>query len=122
MRNNSCKCFNKLLILNGQLLKECSIPEEHIIFLNIVSAPEGIERVFSTYPSIRIVTCALDDCLNEDKYIVPVRLPTIHFAYNIPFNVKLIIKHIVRIMIRGWVIMVIDTSILLELKYTCLLC
>ena len=46
--------------------------EDHIIFLNVVSAPEGIERVFSLYPNIKIVTCALDDCLNEDKYIVPV--------------------------------------------------
>ena len=46
--------------------------ENHIIFLNVVSAPEGIERVFSLYPNIKIVTCALDDCLNEDKYIVPV--------------------------------------------------
>ena len=42
------------------------------MFLNVVSAPEGIDRVFAEYPKIRVVTCALDERLNDDKYIVPV--------------------------------------------------
>ena len=42
------------------------------MFLNVVSAPEGIDRVFTEYPKIRVVTCALDERLNDDKYIVPV--------------------------------------------------
>ncbi|KAK8792579.1 hypothetical protein WA538_000334 [Blastocystis sp. DL] len=54
-----------------RLLKERNIPEERIIFLNVISAPQGIERVFAAYPNIQIVTCALDEGLNEDKYIVP---------------------------------------------------
>ena len=53
-------------------MKEKSIAEDHIIFLNVVSAPEGIEKVFSLYPQVKIVTCAVDDGLNSDKYIVPV--------------------------------------------------
>ncbi|KAM7457800.1 hypothetical protein BLSTO_01437 [Blastocystis sp. subtype 1] len=55
-----------------RLLKEASVPEDHIIFLNVVSAPEGIRKVFELYPSIKIVTCALDVTLNKEKYIVPV--------------------------------------------------
>ena len=42
------------------------------MFLNVVSAPEGIGRVFAEYPQIRVVTCAVDERLNDDKYIVPV--------------------------------------------------
>ena len=56
------------------MLKEASVPEDHIIFLNVVSAPEGIRKVFGLYPHIKIVTCALDASLNADKYIVPVGL------------------------------------------------
>ena len=55
-----------------RLLKEKSIAEDHIIFLNVVSAPEGIEKVFSLYPQVKIVTCAVDEGLNNEKYIVPV--------------------------------------------------
>lgn len=55
-----------------------------------MSAPEGIERVFSTYPSIRIVTCALDDCLNEDKYIVPVRLPLYLYRFQDFFLIQML--------------------------------
>lgn len=57
-----------------QLLKEHGIPENHIIFLNVISAPQGIERVFSQYPDVRIVTCAVDEGLNDEKFIVPVEL------------------------------------------------
>ena len=46
----------------------------HIIFLNVISAPQGIERVFSQYPDVRIVTCAVDEGLNDEKFIVPVEL------------------------------------------------
>ena len=38
----------------------------------MVSAPEGIRKVFELYPNIKIVTCALDVTLNGEKYIVPV--------------------------------------------------
>lgn len=54
------------------MLKKRGISEDHIIFLNVVAAPEGVECVFKKYPGVRIVTCALDECLNEAKYIVPV--------------------------------------------------
>jgi uracil phosphoribosyltransferase len=42
-----------------------------IVFATIVCAPEGLDRVTEMYPMIRIVTGCLDECLNEEKYIVP---------------------------------------------------
>ncbi len=44
---------------------------EHISFLSIIAAPEGIEKVSATHPDVGIFTCAIDDHLNEQAYIVP---------------------------------------------------
>jgi uracil phosphoribosyltransferase len=33
--------------------------------------PEGIKRVQSEHPDVDIYTAAVDDCLNENAYIVP---------------------------------------------------
>ncbi|XBW38735.1 hypothetical protein QEN19_004322 [Hanseniaspora menglaensis] len=45
--------------------------EDKIIFVNIISCPEGIEIVKEKHPSLKIVTGMIDDCLNEKKYILP---------------------------------------------------
>jgi uracil phosphoribosyltransferase len=37
----------------------------------VVAAPEGVRRLESRYPALDIYTAALDDGLNERKYIVP---------------------------------------------------
>lgn len=37
----------------------------------LVSAPEGVKAVQTEHPDVDIFTAALDDCLNEDGYIVP---------------------------------------------------
>jgi uracil phosphoribosyltransferase len=37
----------------------------------IIAAPEGVERVTSEYPDVRIVVAAIDRGLNEKGYIVP---------------------------------------------------
>ena len=42
-----------------------------ITLMVLVSAPEGIEAVLAADPDVRIFTCAIDDYLNEDAYIVP---------------------------------------------------
>ncbi|NQU39437.1 MAG: uracil phosphoribosyltransferase [Lentisphaerae bacterium] len=43
----------------------------NIIIVSIVSAPEGLEAVENAHPDVRIYTAAIDDCLNDNKYIVP---------------------------------------------------
>jgi uracil phosphoribosyltransferase len=42
-----------------------------VILVTLVSAPEGIERVLSEHPDVRIVTASIDRGLNEKGYIVP---------------------------------------------------
>ena len=44
---------------------------KNIIFVNLVAAPEGISNMVKQWPTIKIVTSAIDTCLNENKYIVP---------------------------------------------------
>ena len=45
--------------------------EESILFLNCVSCPEGLAALAEAYPKVKIVTAAVDEKLNEQKYIVP---------------------------------------------------
>ncbi len=44
---------------------------KNIKFLSLVSAPEGIERLSSDHSDVEIYTCAIDEKLNENAYIVP---------------------------------------------------
>ena len=44
---------------------------DHISMLCTIAAPEGIERVQQAHPDVSIYTCAIDERLNEDAYIIP---------------------------------------------------
>ncbi|DAZ98355.1 TPA: hypothetical protein N0F65_000674 [Lagenidium giganteum] len=52
-------------------LVEVGVEEHKITFLNVVSCPEGIERLMQEFPDVRVMTAALDPCMNDDKYITP---------------------------------------------------
>merc|ERR1712226_1303718 len=52
-------------------LLDAGVQEGNILFLNVISCPEGIKRLVTEYPKITIVTACLDPCMNENKYIVP---------------------------------------------------
>lgn len=54
-----------------ELLMNKGVPEENIIFLNLISAPEGIHVVCRRYPRLKIVTSEIDAGLNEDYRVVP---------------------------------------------------
>ncbi len=43
----------------------------HIKFMSIIAAPEGIERLSKDHPDVEIYCGCLDEKLNENKYIVP---------------------------------------------------
>ena len=47
------------------------VPEEHIVFVNLLSAPEGIAAVRDRYPRVRMVTSSIEERLNEDAYMLP---------------------------------------------------
>ncbi len=43
----------------------------HIKMMNILAAPEGIERMRREHPDVDIYVAAVDECLNDHGYIVP---------------------------------------------------
>ena len=47
------------------------IKEEDIVFISLLSAPEGIKNVQEKFPNIKIITANVDKCLNDKAYIVP---------------------------------------------------
>ncbi len=54
----------------GELLAR-GVPEDRIVFLNVVACPEGLAVLGSRYPKVRVVTAAVDEGLNSELYIVP---------------------------------------------------
>ncbi|KAF9604246.1 hypothetical protein IFM89_004952 [Coptis chinensis] len=54
-----------------ELLIQKGVPESHIIFLNLISAPEGIHCVCKRFPSLKIVTSEIDASLNEEFRVIP---------------------------------------------------
>ncbi len=52
-----------------QLIKNYEV--KHVKLMNIIAAPEGIERVHRDHPDVDIYVAAVDEKLNEHGYIVP---------------------------------------------------
>lgn len=51
------------------VLQKWGVPKLNLVVL--IAAPEGIAAVQSKFPDVNIVTAAIDECLNEQKFIVP---------------------------------------------------
>ncbi|PRT56911.1 Uracil phosphoribosyltransferase [Wickerhamiella sorbophila] len=54
-----------------EVLKSRGVPEERIIFLNIVSTPEGIQKFTDKFPRVRIVSGCIDEGLDESNFVRP---------------------------------------------------
>jgi len=52
-------------------LVEAGCSPTRIMFLNVVACPEGLQALLEAYPDVRVVTAAVDEKLNADKYICP---------------------------------------------------
>jgi len=52
-------------------LQEHGVPQEKILFVSMVCAPEGLEAIKAKFDQITIITAAVDDHLNAQKFIVP---------------------------------------------------
>ena len=52
-----------------QMLKDKGA--QKIIFMCIVAAPQGIEKISTEHPDVSIYTATIDDGLNENCYILP---------------------------------------------------
>ena len=47
------------------------VKEENIIFVCLISSPEGIKRLINAYPNVQIISACLDEKLNSKGYILP---------------------------------------------------
>lgn len=54
-----------------EVLKGHGVPEEKIIFVNLISVPKGIETFQKCAPKATIITGYIDPELNEKAYIIP---------------------------------------------------
>ncbi|KAF3505658.1 hypothetical protein F2Q69_00010166, partial [Brassica cretica] len=54
-----------------RLLISKGVPESNIIFLNLISAPQGVNVVCKRFPRIKIVTSEIELGLNDEFRVVP---------------------------------------------------
>ncbi|KAI0687330.1 PRTase-like protein [Earliella scabrosa] len=54
-----------------EVLKEHDVPEDRIIFINLIASPEGLKNFCTKYPLTRVITGWIDEGLNEKAYIIP---------------------------------------------------
>lgn len=52
-----------------QVLAEWGVPRTKL--LSVIAAPEGIAEVQNQFPDTPILVCSIDECLNDQKFIVP---------------------------------------------------
>ncbi|KOM32702.1 hypothetical protein LR48_Vigan01g225800 [Vigna angularis] len=55
-----------------ELLIKKGVPESQIIFLNLISAPEGIQCICKRFPHLKIVTSEIEEGLNDQLQVIPV--------------------------------------------------
>ncbi|XP_011097715.1 uridine kinase-like protein 3 isoform X2 [Sesamum indicum] len=53
------------------LLIKKGVPESNIIFLNLISAPQGVHVVCKHFPRVKIVTSEIEIGLNDDYRVIP---------------------------------------------------
>jgi len=65
--------LDPMLATGGSLLHvlEKIIGAKEIRLVTIISAPEGIEAINKSFPIVKIFTAAVDEKLNDKKFIVP---------------------------------------------------
>ena len=67
--------IDPMLATGGTLLATIDLLKQKgckkIIGLFLVASPEGLERVTKLHPDVDLFIAAIDDCLNEQGYILP---------------------------------------------------
>lgn len=75
VRGRYTLCLDPMLATGGSASQAVGLIRaagaERVVMVCVVAAPEGIARLEAAHPGILIVTAALDEGLNERKYIVP---------------------------------------------------
>ena len=67
--------LDPMLATGGSMIAAINILKKHgcqnICSLNIVCAPEGLEKIRALHPDVDIYTAAIDEKLNSNGYIIP---------------------------------------------------
>jgi uracil phosphoribosyltransferase len=53
------------------VLKKRGVPDDQILFLALVAAPEGVTVFHAAHPSVKLYVASLDARLNDHAYIEP---------------------------------------------------
>ena len=53
------------------VLKSKGVPEERILFLNIIASPEGVSEFAKRFPRLRVVTAFVDQGLDGKRCVLP---------------------------------------------------
>lgn len=60
-------CSGGSAIMAVEVLISRGVPEERILFLNLIASPEGIEKFAKKFPKLRVVTSFIDQGLDDKK-------------------------------------------------------
>ncbi|KAJ3328625.1 Uracil phosphoribosyltransferase, synthesizes UMP from uracil [Blyttiomyces sp. JEL0837] len=77
IKDRFCLLLDPMLATGGSankaidVLIQNGVPEERILFVNLICAPEGIQAMVSSHPKIKIITAEIDKGLDGNKYIIP---------------------------------------------------
>ena len=75
IRGGTCIVIDPMLATGGSTVAALDLLKssgaEDIVVICIVTCPEGIALVEEAHPDVKIYAAAIDDKLNEKKYIVP---------------------------------------------------
>lgn len=52
-------------------LIKVGVKEANIVFVNLISCPEGLARLYKAFPKVKVITTAIDQKLNKHNYILP---------------------------------------------------
>jgi hypothetical protein len=75
------------------VLRSKGVPEDHILFLNLIASPEGARNFAQQYPKVRVVTAFVDQGLNEKKFVLALN-PYIRHYTNIPLGISYLVLEI----------------------------
>jgi len=50
-----------------EVLISRGVPEERILFLNLIASPEGVANFAKKFPKLRVITAFIDQGLDEKK-------------------------------------------------------
>lgn len=74
-KGGTCIIIDPMLATGGSTVAAIDILKEHgassIVVVCIVTCPEGLRLVEDTHPDVQVYTAAIDDHLDDHKYIVP---------------------------------------------------